>query len=369
MKRSILVLAFALSLSASSHARAQERAAESDMTLDAALRSQLIEAVVKNMRDFYVFPEAGDAAGRAIRERQQKGEYDRITSAREFAKVLTEQLRAATRDKHVSVNYSPKPVPQRRENTEPTAEERQGLRNYGEDINYGFERVERLAGNVGYMRLNIFFPVEHGGETAVAAMKFVSDTEALIIDLRGNDGGQPDMIVLLASYFFGGEPVQLSAIYQRATDTTRQYWTMPYVPGRRYVGKEVYVLTSRRTFSGGEAFAYDLKNLKRATVVGETTEGAAHPRDVHRLHEHFWMGVPAARPVSPVTQTNWEGTGVKPDVDVPAGLALKTAHLAALKKLQEESARGTDEGRRERLRRAVETVQKELDELKKGTAK
>jgi C-terminal processing protease CtpA/Prc len=369
MKRLFLIFTFALSLSAATLARAQERTAAPDLAVDARVRAEIIEAVAKNVEDYYVSPETAAEAGRAVRRRRQNKEYDRITSATELAKTLTAHLREVTRDKHLSVNYSAKPVPPRKENAEPTEEERQGLRNYGETINYGFERVERLPGNVGYVRLNLFFPTEYGGETAVAAMKFVADTEALIIDLRGNDGGHVNMIVLVASYLFGDEPVELNGLFRRKTNTIQQYWTMPYVPGRRYVGKEVYVLTSKRTFSGGEAFAYDLKNLKRATLVGETTEGAANPRDVYRIHEHFWMGIPNSRPVSPVTKTNWEGTGVKPDVETDANLALKTAHLAALKKLLDESATSTDENRKERLRRAVETAQRELDELKKGAAK
>jgi retinol-binding protein 3 len=278
-------------------------------------------------------------------------------------------LREISHDKHVSLNYSYKPVPVRQEGAGPTTEERQGLRNYGEAINYGFERVERLPGNIGYIRLNLFFPTEYGGDTAVAVMKFVAGTEALIIDLRGNDGGHPNMIALLASYLFSDEPVQLSGIFQRKTNAVHQYWTMPYIPGERYVGKEVYILTSKRTFSGGEAFAYDLKNLKRATIVGETTEGAANPRDVYRINEHFWMGIPNARPISPITQTNWEGTGVQPDVEVPAELALKTAHLAALKKLLENSASSSDENGKAGLRKVIETVQRDLDELKKNKSR
>lgn len=369
MKTLFAIAMLALVFLPAGFTRTQERAAQPDMAIDDSARSEVIDAVIRNMKDYYVFPKVADEIEKDVRERRRKGEYDSITSAAGLAKLLTTHLREISRDKHVSVNYNARPVPARRGAAEPTAEERQGLRNYGEDINYGFEKVERLPGNVGYIRLNLFFPVEYGGETAVAVMKFVAATEALIIDLRGNDGGQVNMIVLMESYLFGHEPVQLSGLFRRQTNAIQQYWTMPYVPGERYVGKEVYVLTSKRTFSGGEAFAYDLKNLKRATVVGETTEGAANPRDVYRINEHFWMGIPNARPVSPVTQTNWEGTGVKPDIDVPAGLALKTAHLAALKKLLEDSAGSTDENRKERLRRAAETAQRELEELKKSIGK
>lgn len=366
MRRILLIITFVVSLLAPLTDHAQERTAEPDLAIDAGLRSQVIDAVVRNMKDYYVFPKVADEVGQALSKRLQNKEYDRITSAAELAKVLTTQLRELTHDKHLSVNYSSKIIPVRREQTEPTPEERQGLRNYGEAINYGFERVERLSGNVGYIRLNLFFPPEYGGETAVAAMRFVADTEALIIDLRGNDGGHPSMILLIASYLFSDEPVQLSGLFQRKTNTIHQYWTMPYIPGKRYIGKEVYILTSKRTFSGGEAFAYDLKNLKRATIIGETTEGAAHPRDVYRINEHFWMGIPTARPVSPITQTNWEGTGVKPDIEISANLALKTAHLAALKKFLENS---TDENQKDRLRKVIETVQNELEELKKGSSR
>jgi hypothetical protein len=241
----------ALSFLSASFIHAQERAAQADLKIDAALRSQVIDAVIKNMKDYYVQPETADEIERVVREHQRKKEYDNVTSAAEFAKLLTTQLREVSHDKHVSVNYSEKPLSVSKGQAEPTAEERQGIRNYGEAINYGFERIERLPGNIGYIRLNLFFPVEYGGETAVAAMRFVSGTEALIIDLRGNDGGQPDMIAFIASYLFSSEPVQLSGIYQRKSNTTHQYWTMPYVPGERYTGKEVYLLTSKRTFRAG----------------------------------------------------------------------------------------------------------------------
>lgn len=366
MKTLLVLTTLVLTLAASTLARAQERSAQPDLTIDATISSQVIEAVVKNMLDYYVFPDVAKEVERVVRQRQRSGEYDRIKSAAELAKTLTAQLREITKDKHVSVNYSPKPVPVQKEGGKPSDEERQGIRNYGEAINYGFEKVERLQGNIGYIRLNLFFPPEYGGNTAVAVMKFVASTESLIIDLRGNDGGAPNMILLVASYLFLPDPVQLSGLYQRKTNTIQQYWTMPYVPGERYLDKEIYLLTSKRTFSGGEAFAYDLQNLKRATLVGETTEGAAHPRDVYRITEHFWMGIPTARPVSPITQTNWEGTGVKPDIEVPAELALKTAHLAALRKLLENSAGSTDEARKERLRKVIETIQRELEEMKKN---
>ncbi|HVG30540.1 MAG TPA: S41 family peptidase, partial [Pyrinomonadaceae bacterium] len=199
-------------------------------------------------------------------------------------------------------------------------------------MNHGFNRVERLRGNVGYIEFNGFMDAEAGAEAVAAAMNFVANTDALIIDLRKNGGGNPEMVALVCSYLFGPEPVHLNDLYWREGNRTQEFWTRKEVAGRRYLNKDVYVLTSKRTFSGAEEFSYNLKNLKRATIVGETTGGGAHPGGGVRVNEHFMMFVPRGRAISPVTKTNWEGTGVKPDVEVPAEQALTVAHLAALRK-------------------------------------
>jgi retinol-binding protein 3 len=364
MKRfqnTLLVGCFAILFLASPVA-APAQAKKPDMNIDASIRAEVIESVIKQLNEQYIFPEIAKAIEKALRERVQRKEYDHITSAAELAKTLTTLFREVSRDQHLSVNYSFEPIPIRARKTEPTPAEREGLRNYGEAINFGFDKVERLPANIGYLRLNLFFPAEYGGETAVAAMNFVANTEALIIDLRGNDGGNPDMVVLLASYLFGNEPVHLNDLYRREGDATQQFWTLPFVPGKRYVGKDVYILTSKRTFSGAEEFTYDLKNLKRATVIGEITGGGANPRNVVRIDEHFWIGLPTARAINPITRTNWEGTGVKPDVEVPADLALKTAQLIAMKKFLTTT---TDEDRINNLNKLIEALQKEIDELKK----
>jgi len=348
-----------LTVSTTAFAQATDKV---DIAIDAAMRAEVIESVIKQLNEHYIFPETAKQIEQAIRDRLKKKEYDRIASAVELAKTLTALLGEISHDQHLSVNYSPQPLPVRQKKSEPTAAEREGTRNYGEAINFGFEKVERLPANIGYIRLNLFFPVEYGADTAVAAMTFVANTDALIIDLRGNDGGSPEMNILLASYLFGAEPVRLSDIYRREGNTSRQFWTLPFVPGKRYVGKDVYILTSKRTFSAAEAFAYDLKNLKRVTVIGETTGGGANPRDTVRVNEHFWIGLPTGRAINPITNTNWEGRGVPPDVDVPADLALKTAQVVALKKFLAT----TNEGKRiSNLTKLIETLQKELDELRK----
>jgi len=167
------------------------------------------------------------------------------------------------------------------------------------------------------------------------------------------------MVALISSYLFDNAPVHLNDLYFRTDNTTRQWWTLPYVPGKRYgASKPVYVLTSNRTFSGAEEFTYNLKNLKRSTTIGETTGGGANPGGGRRITEHFGVFVPTGRAISPITKTNWEGTGVKPDIEAPAPKALKIAHLAAMKKVLETV---TDEERKRAITREIENLQKELD--------
>ena len=164
-------------------------------------------------------------------------------------------------------------------------------------------------------------------------MGFVAHTDAIIFDLRQNGGGQPAMVTLIASYLFD-KPTHLIDIYNRKEDSTTQNWTLSYLPGARLTKQPVFVLTSKRTFSGAEEFAFDLKNQKRATIVGETTGGGAHPVSGHTVADYFTIGVPFAKSLDPVTRTNWEGTGVEPDVKVPEADALTTAEKLAMEKIQ-----------------------------------
>ena len=178
----------------------------------------------------------------------------------------------------------------------------------------------------------MFADPEVCGPTATAAMNFLANVDALIVDLRDNGGGDPKMVAFVSSYLFSTR-THLNDLWTRKTSSTQEYWTLE-VPGKRLGGeKPVYVLTSKRTFSGAEEFTYNLKNLKRATIVGETTGGGAHPVSGHRVDEHFMIGVPFARAINPVSKTNWEGVGVEPDVKVSAADALSTAQKLAADKL------------------------------------
>ncbi len=332
-----------------------------DFKIDAAQRTQAVEGVLKELDQNYVFPDVAKQMNQAIRKRIDNKEYDGITSAAELTKTLTEHLREVCKDKHLRVIFSAEPLPEPR-TTPPTREERENMRKMAAARNYGFQKVERLDGNVGYLKLDGFNPPELAGDTAAAAMNFLNNTDSLIIDLRQNGGGSPGMVALVCSYLFGPQPVHLNDLYFRPEDKTHQWWTLPYLPGPRYLDKDVYILTSNRTFSAAEEFTYNLKNLKRATVVGETTGGGAHPVNGRRVNEHFLVVVPVGRAINPITKTNWEGTGVKPDVEVPADQALKTAYLAALKKHAEKY---TDKRAVEEIQRAIKATEGELEEMKK----
>jgi retinol-binding protein 3 len=301
-----------------------------DITLDAGQRRAVIEGATRALATGYFDVAVGNSMASAVLDRQRRGEYDAIVSASELADSLTSHFRAVSHDKHVGVDFSADVLPRFVASEKPGPDLIERRKRNGTLNNYGLERAERLGGNVGYLKVNGFFDAALGGETAANAMAFLSNTEALIIDLRENHGGSPGMVALLATYLFAGDPVHLNDIWQREGNVTMQWHTLPYVPGQRYVDKPVYVLTSAQTISAGEEFANDLKVLKRATLVGETTAGGANPGSTQRINDHFSVFVPTGRAINPVTKTNWEGTGVVPDVRVAADSALGVAHVLAL---------------------------------------
>ncbi|HEU4479837.1 MAG TPA: S41 family peptidase [Pyrinomonadaceae bacterium] len=335
---------------------AQSPAGQADLPITAATRTQVIESVLSRLNESYVLPEIAARMEQSIRSRMQKGEYDKINSSAILAQTLTAHLGEIAKDKHLGVGFSYDPIPKSSEQKEPSAEDRERFRRMASATNFGFEKVERLNGNIGYMELDGFVTTELGAETAIAAMQFLANTDALIIDLRYNGGGVPGTAQLIISYLFGETPVHYHSIYWRHNNRTEQFWTLPYVPGKRYVGKPVYVLMGRRTLSAPESFAYSLQAQKRVTVVGEVSAGGANPGRVFRINEHFQIFVPTGRAVNPVTGTNWEGTGVKPDIETTFADALKTAHLTALRTLLETS---TSERKKEQLKSVIEEVEKQ----------
>jgi hypothetical protein len=304
--------------------------------IDASARARVIDGAIAKINEFYVFPDVAKKMGLAVQGRAKRGEYNSVTDGKAFAKLLTEHFRDVSHDKHLFVSFSPTPLPEESSSPSPDAVAR--YRAAMQVANCGFEKAEHLSGNVGYLKFNFFADPEICGSTAVAAMSFLANVDALIIDLRQNGGGDPKMIALVSTYLFDKQ-THLNDLWVRKSDETQQYWTLPYVPGKRLPTVPVFVLTSHDTFSGGEEFSNNLKVLKRATIVGEVTGGGAHPVTGHRIDDHFTIGVPFARAINPITKTNWEGVGVEPDVKVAAADALATAQDLASKELARFSRR------------------------------
>src|SRR6185437_6393765 len=303
--------------------------------IDAATRERVIAATIAKLDELYVFPDVARKMAQALRAHQKKGAYNASTRGDEFAALLTTHLREVSHDKHLAVTFSPVKLPDF--SAAPTPQQIEERRKQDERVNCAFTKVEILDGNIGYMRLGGFGPTDTCAPTVSAAMNFVANADAVILDMRGPGGGEALTVVFLESYLFD-QPTHVNDIWTRSTDTTRQYWTQSQVPGKR-VGSTVpvYVLTSSHTFSAGEELAYDLQAQKRATIVGETTGGGAHPFRPERIDDRFTVRVPFARVINPVTKTNWEGVGVEPDVKVPEADALLTAQKMAAEKIASKS--------------------------------
>jgi hypothetical protein len=301
-----------------------------NVVVDSDLRKRVIDGVNADLDKYYIDAAAAGKMRDSLLANEKAGDYDKITDGDLFAAQLTTDLQAVSHDRHLRVNFLPFKAPPPHD---PTPEDEARFHQQMEHDNCLFRKVEILPNNIGYIKFDGFMDASFCGPTVAAAMGFIAHTDAVIFDIRQNGGGQPDMVTLIASYLFD-KPTHLIDIYDRSKESTRQNWTLSYLPGPRLVKQPVFVLTSKSTFSGAEEFAFDLKNQKRAAIVGETTGGGAHPVSGHPVADYFMVGVPFAESLDPVTKTNWEGTGVEPDVKVSADDALDTAEKLALDKIQ-----------------------------------
>jgi Peptidase family S41/N-terminal domain of Peptidase_S41 in eukaryotic IRBP len=295
---------------------------------------EIVATVLELLRAGYVFPHLAEQAAAAVTARLAAGEYDDL-DAEVLAERLTAHLDEVCADKHLRVRTLP---PRRRREPAGTAEPAPRPREPGRPRgdrprphNYGIHRAERLDGNVGYLDLHGVADPDHAGPAIAAAMELVAGTYALIIDLRQNHGGSPHGVVFWCSYLFPDADTHLNDIFDADTGETRQFWSLAWVPGSRYLDRPVYVLSSHGTFSGGEDFCYTLQAQARAEVIGETTGGGAHPTRMVPISSTMALSLPFARSINPVTGTNWQGSGVVPDVAVPAAEAYDVAYGKALR--------------------------------------
>jgi hypothetical protein len=339
------VVGAALLVPALSHAQTRQVVSGDETTAimaDNAKKSEIIDSICIDLNRIYVFPEVAAQMEKKVRGNLKKGDYDSITTVAGFTIALTEDFREISHDRHLGVQFmSPAEVADVQNASVSDDEmQRQQERRLAEmkRNNFGWQELRLLPGNIGYVRLDGFNDAALGGATAVAAMNFLSNSDAIIFDLRRNGGGSPSMIQLIISYLLK-EPTHLNSFYVRESDSIEQFWTSAFVDGPRLTDVDVYVLTSGFTFSAAEEFTYNLKNLKRATIIGETTGGGAHPVSGFSYPNlNVSVRIPYGRAINPISGTNWEGTGVTPDIEVPSAQALDRAHQEAMKKLREKTA-------------------------------
>ena len=310
-------------LAAASCAGAQQR-------LTADQRQVVIDSITSNLNRSYVFPEVAARMDADLHARAKRGEFDKVDDASEFARLVTQDLQAISHDKHLRV---------RTRAADPVL---------GPAGSFGapssiFGRSERMEGDVAYVEILSFgAPLEDEVRAETSrVMSAAADAKALIIDIRSNGGGSPFIVALVSSYLFGEDSVHLNSLYFRPANRTDDFYTNPRVAGRKFgPDKPIYVLTSARTFSGAEEFAYNLQTRKRATIVGETTGGGANPGRGVQLPYNLTVFVPTGRAINPITKTNWEGVGVKPDVAVNAPDALDSAYRLARQAISTSSPSG-----------------------------
>jgi len=326
---------------------------QNDMAIDKASRSEVVDNVIANLNRAYVFPDKAASIEADLRTRMSRGDFDSIGSAKKFAETLTNALQSKTHDKHLEVRYFEKAIAEG-QNGDPSPEEKAEEMLQQKYLNYGFENVGRLHHNIGLLDIHAFGRPQQAADRLVAAMTLVGDTDALIIDLRECEGGDPETVMLLASYLFD-KPTHLNDIYLRDENRTQERWTTQTVAGKRYgEARRIYLLTSSETVSGCEDFAYALKNAGRAKLLGETTAGGAHAGSPRRLSAHFMMFVPSGRPINPVTHADWEGVGITPDIHVSAKKALDAAQIAILKEML---ATEPDPLKKERIQKRISELE------------
>jgi len=274
------------------------------------IQRPVVERTAAELGARYVFPDLGKQAGDAVLFASGTGGYDSL-DGESLARRLTEDLQAITHDLHLRVYYHPEGIP--------SADASASTLSLADP---GIEKVEVLDGNIGHLKLARFPPEEEFAPEANAAMRTIAETKTVIVDLRECKGGAPSSVAYMCSFFFDPDrPVHLNTLHWR--DKPSAEFRTKAVP--LHHGGPLYVLTSSKTFSGAEEFANNMKALGRGILVGETTRGGAHPGRRFPLDAKFEIFIPVGRAENPITKSNWEGTGVLPDILVAADDALEAA--------------------------------------------
>jgi hypothetical protein len=295
-------------------------------------KAESIRKIIPLLQDNYVFPEIVKDIDKRLQSKLKEGVFDAASTPAAFAAALTREFQAVAKDRHLRAFAAGARSSGAAPRTYPLTDRALGAE--GVQIEeFGFLKAARLAGNVGYLEIKTFGPSSYEKET-IAAMKYLENAEAVLLDVRRNGGGSPDVVQLICSYFFD-KGVHLNSLYWRKGDRTQEFRTLDQIDGRRRPDVPLFVLTSNRTFSGAEEFAYNLQARKRALLIGEVTGGGANPGGSFPVNSWLSVFIPTGRAINPVTGTNWEGTGVVPekvvDADAAWTVALELARAAAAK--------------------------------------
>lgn len=335
MKHFIILALLTFSICAYSQ---KETTVKEEINLTELNKKEIIDSLAKELEEFYIRPNAISVINKKLNENNKKGIYKNILNPNEFASRLTTDLLDISKDLHFRVMYDPQWSDDRKKITDKEIQKKikaQELTD-AKKKNFGFQQARILEGNIGYLEFNYFEDPAIANETAATVMHFLNNTDALIIDLRKNNGGAMEMGQFISSYFFSDKELPLYKLYyyeKNRKKIEREMWLLPSVPGKRLDNIDIYILTSEITFSAAEWMCYSLQNLKRVTIVGEKTAGGAHPIDRKVLPNGFSVNIPFGEIKDPITNSDFEGKGVVPDVLCKSEEAMNTSHLLALQKL------------------------------------
>lgn len=303
---------------------------------------RVVQRVAELVEQKYFDKNMAQRVATKLKSTASKLKYSKVSDPSQLAKLLTEELQAITDDLHLAVGEVRADNETGKAGTPRLSRDERGRR-----CNYGFQKVEILPGNVGYLNVTSFYRPNEATETMVAVMKTLQHVDALIVDMRENQGGRTETVAMLASYFFSQSQL-LFEVFDRQGE--KQKHVADFAPAKMRKEKlPMYVLTSARTFSGGEGFAFLLQDLGRAQVVGEVTKGAANPGRRYTVNSQFEVNIPNAKLVCP-SGRNWEGVGVRPDILVADGSQLECAYEVAIKALTSTCRKGREESTKVDLR-------------------
>ena len=277
---------------------------------------RLADTLAAVVERHYVTPDTARVIAARLRARAAAGAFDGLTAPAELAAALGEELRSVNGDKHLGVKYS-------------AAGPQAGAKGPGaQQPPTGVLAVERLEGDVGYLKLGV---LDNGFDAMAEALRKLDGSSAVILDLRGVPGGSAPMANFLVSHFVA-PGVHTMNVHDPARGDTLRLRTLTEVPGPRRTEVPLYVLVDAKSGSAAEHVPFVLQNLKRATVVGERTSGAGRPNRIFPLGGGFSASVSVMRSREPGTGREWERVGVAPDLAVPSAEALEAARGHALRR-------------------------------------